>query len=60
MHLTCAGGGPLSKKHPNRYIEEMEWCFNTRNNPHSFRDRVKRMLTTDLLRYGDLVDKKAA
>ena len=45
-----------SKKHLNRYIEEMEWRFNNRNNPHMFRDTVKRILTTDPLRYRDLVN----
>lgn len=38
----------------------MERRFNNRNNPHMFRDTVKRILTTDLLRYRELADKKAA
>ena len=50
----------ISKKHLDRYIEELEWRFNNRNNPHMFRDTVKRILTTDPLRYSELVDKKTA
>ncbi len=50
----------ISKKHLDRYIEEMEWRFNNRNKPHMFRDAVKRILTNDPLRYRELVDKKAA
>lgn len=50
----------ISRKHLDRYIEEIEWRFNNRNNPHMFRDTVKRILTTDPLRYRALVDKKAA
>ena len=50
----------ISKKHLDRYIEEMEWRFNNRYNPHMFRDTVKRILTTDPLRYRELVNEKAA
>lgn len=49
-----------SKKHLDRIVEEMEWCFNNRDNPHIFRDTVKRILTTDPLRYRELMDEKAA
>ena len=50
----------ISKKHLDRYIEEMEWRFNNRNNPHMFRDTVRRILKTDPLRYRELVGGKAA
>ncbi|MXY70632.1 MAG: IS1595 family transposase [Acidobacteriia bacterium] len=50
----------ISKKHLDRYIEEMEWRFNNRNNPHMFRDTLKRILTTEPLRYRELVRGKAA
>lgn len=49
----------ISEKHLDRYIEEMEWRFNNRNNPHMFRDTVKRILATDPLRYRKLVGGKA-
>lgn len=49
----------ISNKHLDRHVAEMEWRFNNRNNPHMFRDTVKRILTTDTLRYEQLVaDKK--
>ena len=45
----------ISKKHLDRYIEEMEWRFNNRDNPHMFRDTLIRILRTEPLRYRDLV-----
>ena len=50
----------ISVKHLDRYIEEMEWRFNNRNNTHMFRDTVKRILNTDPLTYKQLVGGKAA
>ena len=50
----------ISTKHIDRYLEEMEWRYNNRNNPHMFRDTVRRILVTDPLRYRELVDGKAA
>ena len=50
----------ISKKHLNRYVDEMEWRFNKRNNPHMFRDTVKRILTTDPLTYEQLVGGRKA
>ena len=50
----------ISRKHLDRYIEEMGWRFNNRNNPHMFRDTLRRIFTTDPLRYRDLVGSKAA
>lgn len=45
----------ISAKHLDRYIEEMEWRFNNRNNPHVFRDTVKRLLSTPPMTYRELV-----
>lgn len=50
----------ISRKHLDRYIEEMEWRLNNRNNQHIFRDTVKRILTSDPLRYRNLVEGMAA
>ena len=44
----------------DRYIEELEWRFNNRNNPHMFRDTLRRILRTEPLRYRELVGGKAA
>ena len=37
------------------YLEELEWRFNNRNNPHIFRDTIDRILNTDPLKYRKLV-----
>ena len=50
----------MSKKHLDRYIEEIKRRFNNRSSPHVFRDTVKRVLASDPLRYRELVDHKAA
>ena len=44
----------VSTKHLDRYLEELEWRFNNRNNPHIFRDTMRRILTTDNLTYKKL------
>ena len=46
----------ISSKHLDRYLEELEWRFNNRNNPHIFRDTMKRILTTGNLTYRKLID----
>ena len=50
----------VSLKHIDRYLEELEWRFNNRNNPHIFTDTLRRILTTNALPYRDLVDHEAA
>ena len=45
----------MSLKHMDRYLEEMEWRFNNRNNPHIFRDTLARIMHTDPLMYRELV-----
>ena len=46
----------MSVKHLDRYLEEMEWRFNNRSNPHIFRDALLRILNTDNLTYWRLVN----
>lgn len=41
----------ISRKHPDRYMEELEWRFNNRDNPHLFRDTLARIMHTDPLQY---------
>ena len=48
----------ISVRHLDRYIEEMEWRFNNRNNPYMFRDTLKRILNTKPLTYKELVGGK--
>ena len=45
----------MSAKHMDRYLEELEWRFNNRNNPHIFRDTLERIMNTGNLTYRDLV-----
>ena len=45
----------MSVKHMDRYLEELEWRFNNRDNPYIFRDALRRIMHTDPLQYRDLV-----
>ncbi len=45
----------VSVKHMDRYLEELEWRYNNRDNPHIFRDTLARIMNTDPLEYRDLV-----
>lgn len=45
----------ISVKHIDRYLEELQWRFNNRSNPHIFRDTMARIVGTDPLTYRDLV-----
>ena len=45
----------MSAKHMDRYLEELEWRFNNRDNPHIFRDTLARIMNTGHLTYRELV-----
>ena len=45
----------MSAKHVDRYLEELEWRFNNRNNPHIFRDTLARIMNTEHMTYRKLV-----
>ena len=45
----------MSAKHMDRYLEELEWRFNNRDNPHIFRDTLSRIMNTEHLTYRELV-----
>ena len=45
----------MSVKHMDRYIEELEWRYNNRNNPYIFRDTLYRIMNTKPLEYRKLV-----
>ncbi len=36
----------MSTKHMDRYLEELEWRYNNRKNPHIFRDTLARIMNT--------------
>ncbi len=50
----------MSAKHMDRYLEELEWRFNNRKNPHIFRDTLRRIVTTGSMPYRELVEADAA
>ena len=41
----------VGTKHLDRYLEELEWRFNNRANPHIFRDTLRRSVNTDTPTY---------
>jgi len=45
----------MSVKHMDRYLEELEWRFNNRENPYIFRDALRRIVRTDPLPYKRLI-----
>ena len=44
----------MSTKHMDRYLEELEWRFNNRENPQIFMDTLRRIVHTDPLEYREL------
>ena len=50
----------MSAKRMDRYLEELEWRFNNRDNPHIFMDTLQRIVRTDPMTYRDLVDGQEA
>ena len=44
----------MSAKHMDRYLRELEF-FNNRNNPHIFRDTIKRIMNTKPIEFKDMV-----
>ncbi|MGI9055642.1 MAG: IS1595 family transposase [Pyrinomonadaceae bacterium] len=45
----------ISDKHLDRYLDEMEFRFNNRNNPYIFRDTILQMISSDNLEYQELI-----
>ena len=45
----------VSVKHLNRYLAELEWRFNNRDNDLIFVETLRRIVGTDTLPYGDLI-----
>ena len=45
----------MSRKHMDRYLEELEWRFNNRHNEHIFRDTPARIVNTGPMTYRELV-----
>ena len=45
----------VSLKHLDRYLDELEWRFNNRDNPWLFRDTLLRLLEAEHVEYKELV-----
>ncbi len=45
----------VSVKHLDRYLEELEWRYNNRDNTHIFTDTLRRIVNTEHLTYQKLV-----
>ena len=49
----------ISHKHLDAYLDELEFRFGNRDNPRLFEETVKRLLSSDVLPYEKLIEKKA-
>ena len=49
----------VSRKHLDRYLVELEWRFNNRDNPYNFRDALRKIVTSKHLTYAQLIADKA-
>ena len=45
----------MSVKHMDKYLEEFEWRYNNRDNPHIFIDTLRKIMTTENMTYKELV-----
>jgi transposase-like protein len=50
----------ISVKHLDRYLDELEFRFNNRNNPYLFRDALLRLIASSKLEYKQLTQEKIA
>jgi transposase-like protein len=50
----------VSKKHLDAYLDELEWRFNNRENPHLFRDTLSKLINSENLPYQELVAHTAS
>jgi transposase-like protein len=46
----------VSAKHLDPYLDELEFRFNNRENPHMFRDALCKLLVSNSLPYEKLVN----
>ena len=44
----------VSENHLDRYLDELEWRFNNRENPYLFRDTMAKLLASKNLEYREL------
>jgi transposase-like protein len=48
----------VSHKHLDAYLDELEWRFSNRSNPHLFRDTVLQIIAAKNLEYAELTCKR--
>ena len=49
----------IETKHMDAYLDEFDWKFNNRNNPHLFWDTMVRLLNSPKMEYKELITKTA-
>ncbi len=49
----------ISTKHVEAYLDEFEWRFNERKNPHLYRDTMIRLLNAPKMEFKELIEKEA-
>ncbi len=49
----------IETKHMDAYLDEFDWKFNNRNNPHLFWDTMVRLLNSPKMEYKELITKSA-
>ncbi len=45
----------ISHKHLDAYLDELEWRYSNRKNPHLFRDTIRRLLLAETLEFKELI-----
>src|SRR5215210_7293940 len=46
----------VSAKHLDAYLDELEFRFNNRDNPHQFRDAMRKLIVAETLPYAKLIE----
>jgi len=49
----------ISAKHMDAYLDEFDWRFNNRNNPHLFWDTIVKLLNSPKMEFKELITKSA-
>jgi len=50
----------VSKKHLDAYLDELEFRFGNRRNPHLFRETIRRLISSEAVTYEKLIEKESA
>lgn len=58
-HSVIGSYHKISTKHPDAYLNELEWRFNNRNNPYLFRDTLLKLIRSENLPYQELTSQAA-